>query len=71
MPIPPSRSKQKDKLINTFHVYTPDLSNMIKFVEDIANGILYKDDCQISSIVAHKIYSDTSRTEFTLSRIDK
>lgn len=45
----------------------PDLSNLIKFVEDSLNGILYKDDSQITSITASKLYADVPRTVITLS----
>lgn len=48
------------------HVFKPDLSNLIKYIEDVATGILFKDDCIISSINAKKLYSKTPRTEFTL-----
>ena len=48
------------------HIFRPDLSNLIKFVEDIANGVLYEDDCIISSITAKKVYDIIPRTEFTI-----
>lgn len=32
---------------NSRVTYKPDLSNMLKTVEDAATGILYEDDCQI------------------------
>jgi len=68
MPIAKSRQKQRNVLLNTYHVFTPDLSNMIKFIEDIANDILYSDDCLISKINAKKIYGEP-RTEFTITQL--
>jgi len=51
------------------HYYKPDLDNLIKFISDCANGILYKDDSQISSISSIKIYSkDNPRTEITITK---
>lgn len=49
------------------HHYRPDLSNLIKFVEDAVAGILYKDDCIIASVVAKKLYDKVPRTEFTIT----
>jgi Holliday junction resolvase RusA-like endonuclease len=67
MPIPKSLSiKKQDELCGTPHHKRPDLSNLIKFVEDAANGILYADDAQIASIKATKLYDLQPRTEFTL-----
>ena len=51
------------------HYYRPDLSNLIKFVEDAITGIVYRDDCIIASIDAHKLYSTDPRTEFTISAL--
>lgn len=36
----------------------PDVGNLAKSVEDAMNGILWKDDCQIVSLEAHKTYSE-------------
>jgi Holliday junction resolvase RusA-like endonuclease len=47
----------------------PDTSNLIKLVEDAAQGILFTDDCLICSIVARKLYADYGRTEFTLREL--
>jgi Holliday junction resolvase RusA-like endonuclease len=52
-----------------YHKQRPDLSNLIKFIEDVASGILYKDDALIASIVAHKVWDENPRTEFTLVEI--
>lgn len=41
-----------------FHIKTPDIDNLIKFVSDALNGIFYTDDRQIVSIDAEKGYSD-------------
>lgn len=54
---------------NSFMFYKPDLSNLIKFIEEVATGILYDDDCIIASISAQKRYDTTPRTEFTLVEI--
>jgi Holliday junction resolvase RusA-like endonuclease len=40
------------------HTTRKDLDNLIKFVLDALNGKAYVDDCQITSIVAKKKYSD-------------
>ena len=41
------------------HVYKPDLDNLIKFVLDACNGVLWEDDKIITSIAARKHYLDT------------
>ncbi len=61
-----SKRKKGDLLDNTYHVYRPDLSNLIKFVEDIGTGIIYKDDSLICSVHAIKKYSAIPRTEFEI-----
>ena len=52
------------------HISKPDLSNLIKFIEDIGTGILYEDDKWISCIEAHKVYGKEPRTEFTIEEKD-
>ena len=51
------------------HQRVPDLSNLIKYIEDICIGILYPDDKLITGITAYKWYSDSPRTEFIISEI--
>ena len=59
----PKRFKQGSLL----HYCRPDLSNLIKYYEDISMGILFDDDCIISRIVAEKRYDSKPRTEFEIS----
>lgn len=51
------------------HAIKPDLSNLVKFYEDCANGILWKDDSQISRLTARKIYSYKPFTLITIRKI--
>lgn len=55
----------------SYHIYKPDLSNLIKLIEDIGSGILYKDDAIIASITAHKKYDAQPRTEFRIIPLEK
>lgn len=67
MPIPKSFSKKKqEKLIDSPHIKKPDLSNLIKFVEDSLNGILWRDDSIICNLISRKIYSRVPRTVITI-----
>lgn len=43
------------------HNKKPDLSNLIKFYEDCANGIIFHDDSMIVSCVMEKKYSSTNK----------
>ena len=48
------------------HTGKPDCSNLIKFYEDCANGILFGDDSQITSGSFKKKYSKNPRTEIEI-----
>lgn len=65
----PFGQSRKISLDGKFHIFTPDLSNLVKFIEDVANGILYKDDCIIASLIAAKWFSKNPRTEITVMEI--
>lgn len=65
----PKASQKTHALCNRPHIYRPDLSNLIKFVEDVCTGILYKDDCSIARIEATKKYDCTPRTEFSILQL--
>ncbi len=63
-----SKAKRDDGFIK-YHRNKPDISNLIKFYEDIGTGILYRDDCIIAYEVARKCYDDSPRTEFVITEI--
>lgn len=72
MPIAKSLSKiRRTQTNHKVHSKKPDLSNLIKFVEDVATDILFTDDSLIASIRAFKLYSNDPRTELSLYEIDK
>jgi len=45
------------------HAQKPDASNLVKIIEDAANGILWHDDCQIVRLTARKEWGLPARTE--------
>jgi Holliday junction resolvase RusA-like endonuclease len=64
--VPQSYSKKrKEACLNGFEKHTkrPDLDNCVKSVTDGMNGIVYKDDSQITSIHATKVYGDIAMVE--------
>lgn len=65
--IPASRYRQRLSLKP--HFYKPDLSNLLKFIEDIATGIIYHDDALIAHVTAYKLYDVKPRTEFTIEEM--
>ncbi len=69
MPIPASVTKRKRAELmagNIPHVARPDLDNLVKFVKDCSNGVLWADDSQVSYLTAAKYYSLYPRTEITI-----
>ena len=73
MPIPKGLSKKQREQINCEikHTKKPDVSNMLKFVEDCLNGVAWKDDSQIVSIHAHKCYGESPHTEISICNYDE
>lgn len=55
--------KTKNQVPNAYHKQRPDLDNLLKFLLDAANGVIYQDDSQIASLTATKRYSHIPRTE--------
>lgn len=61
----PTSMSAKKRLYAT-HTKKPDLDNLIKFVKDCANGILWHDDSQVDTIRARKFYAETPHTRIFL-----
>jgi len=76
MPRPKSHyrtGKYADQLKDSapdLHSIKPDLDNLIKFVFDTFNGVLWEDDKQIAFVNAYKIYDESPRTELTIHEHD-
>lgn len=63
MPIPASWAKIKKKTaLYKPHTSRPDIDNLLKFVNDSLNQILWVDDAIIYEMHVRKIYSDTPKT---------
>jgi len=65
MQIPKTYSKKKrdDAIKGIIHHTACDIDNLIKFVLDACNEIIWHDDRSITEIHALKVFSDTPRTE--------
>jgi Holliday junction resolvase RusA-like endonuclease len=62
MPIPKATTKAKMKAIlndEVFHIKRPDVDNLAKAVLDALNDTVIKDDSQIYSLLADKVYSQS------------
>lgn len=63
MPYPQSkRRKTMPDLCDIPHIVKPDLDNLVKFVLDCGNGLLWKDDKMINQIMSKKIYDEEPKT---------
>lgn len=74
MPIPKSTSKVKQRaMINgTFHhMSRPDVDNLQKFILDVLNEVVLKDDSQIIEIHAKKIYSTKPGTHVRIIPVEQ
>lgn len=69
LPIPASASKKRKAAClarEEAHISKPDITNLIKSVEDGLNGICWLDDSQIDRIETEKYYSDKPRVKVTI-----
>lgn len=69
LPIPLSLTKKKRKgILEGFidHTKKPDLDNLAKFILDVGNGILWKDDSMITELHLEKRYSENPYTNIEI-----
>ena len=67
MPIPKSWAKVKQKnAIGKPHASRPDVDNLLKFVDDALNNILWVDDALIYEVHIRKFYSDEPKTRLSV-----
>jgi len=72
MPIPKSTSKKKTWAMikdEIKHTKKPDISNLIKFIEDCLNGVVWKDDSQIIYLAGGKFYSEEAKTIIMIEEV--
>jgi Holliday junction resolvase RusA-like endonuclease len=63
MPLLAGWSKKKKKeMVGQPHVKRPDRDNLLKFIQDCMNGIVYDDDSQVWNGTVKKIYGKEPRT---------
>lgn len=65
-----TRPKSRERLKEVYHTVKPDLDNLIKWIGDVGNAILWYDDKQIVSITAIKIYGSEPRTVISVHEVD-
>lgn len=70
MYLPRRRAKTDTRKKNSPHYFRPDLSNLLKFCEDLITDVttIWKDDCIIAEVHCKKLYSSNPRTELTIER---
>jgi len=61
-PYPASLSAKK-RSANPQHTKKPDADNLLKFIKDCCNGIIWHDDSQVNNLTARKEYGENPRTE--------
>lgn len=73
LPIPQSWSKKKQEKARAGLVGAtkkPDLSNVVKAIEDGMNGVVYVDDARIIDVVLQKRYASAPRVDVIVRALD-
>lgn len=69
-PIPSSLSKKRRALFNgKRHCKKPDADNVAKAILDALNGVAYRDDSAVSSLLVYKIYGDDARVTVSIKAV--
>jgi len=71
--IPASWSQKKQMAAQNYQIMPtkrPDVDNVIKCVADGLNGIAWRDDSQIVSVLANKFYSTRPRVEIEITEVE-
>lgn len=74
LPIPESWSKRRKRLACMGEIAAtkkPDADNVLKAIKDGVNGIVYRDDSQVVSVVVTKAYGDQPRVDVVATELDK
>lgn len=58
--------KAKNEFLGKPHTAKPDLDNLVKWVLDVLNGIVYRDDSLVAKICCEKYYSQSPKTEIKI-----
>ena len=62
----PKRAQKNAK----YHILKPDLTALIYFIGEIAQGTIYSNECTIVNLSAKKIYDGNPRTEISIEEIN-
>lgn len=69
-PIPSSLSKKRRAMFNgKRHCKKPDADNVAKAILDALNGVAYRDDSAVSSLLVDKSYGDASRVTVSIKAV--
>ena len=69
-PIPSSLSKKRRALFNgKRYCKKPDADNVAKAILDALNGVAYRDDSAVSSLLVYKSYGDDARVTVSIKAV--
>nr|WP_175805063.1 RusA family crossover junction endodeoxyribonuclease [Burkholderia ambifaria] len=73
LPVPASWSNCRKRLACMGEIAAtkkPDADNVLKAIKDGANGIVYRDDSQVVSVVVTKAYGEQPRVDVVATELD-